>query len=85
MKVTVKAEKKESILDAAMDFLTNWASPNSKIKRIRVKGKLNNNDILIDTNRIIKKEYIEVQRNEDTGEINTTEIFSQLLELSDQY
>ena len=39
---------------------------------MRVKGILpNNNESIIDTSFIIKKEYIDAQQNEDTGEINT--------------
>ena len=53
------------------------------IQRIRATGKMpNNSEAIIDTSFIIKKEYIDAQRNEDTGEYNTDYMFSQLILLS---
>ena len=38
----------------------------------------NNNESIIDTSFIIKKEYVVVEQNEDTGEFNTSDMFAQL-------
>ena len=56
------------------------------IQRIRITGKLqNNSEAIIDTSFIIKREYINAQRNDDTGEYNTNLMFSQLISLSNNF
>lgn len=84
--LTVKAEKKKSIKSFVYNVVSLLNGGGSEIKRIRVKGKLpNNNDSIIDTSLIIKKEYIEVEQNEDTGEFSTQNMFNQLKLLSNDY
>lgn len=39
---------------------------------------LSNNESIIDTSFIIKKEYVEVEQNDDTGEFNSASMFAQL-------
>jgi len=84
--LTLKAERKKSILDYAYRLVDNFNGTNSKIRRIRIRGKLDNgNESVIDTGFIVKKEYIEAQQNEDTGEYNTPYMFSQLKALANDY
>lgn len=79
----VKSKRGESMKHAVYDFLAKLNGGRSVIQKIRVKGVLpNNNESIIDSSFIIKKEYIDAQQDEDTGEINTAYLFSQLLILS---
>ena len=84
--VKVKSKRGESIKHAIYDFLAKFNGGKTAIRKIRVKGVLpNNNESIIDTSFIIKKEYIDAQQNEDTGEINTQYLFTQLEELSNSF
>lgn len=79
----IKAERSRNIMQHIYDFLDKKNNAGSTIHRIRVKGKLpNNNESIIDTGFIIKKEYVDAQQNEDTGEYNSTHMFSQLVALA---
>lgn len=82
----IKAERKKSILQHVYDLLDRTTGANAIIHRIRVKGKPpNNNESIIDTRFIIKKEYVNAEQNQDTGEYNSTYMFSQLVELSHNF
>lgn len=79
----IKSKRKKDIKQHVYDLLDRYNGSNTQIKRIRVEGKSDNgNQNLIDTDFIIKKEYIEAQQDEDTGEFNTAFLFSQLVMLS---
>ena len=82
----IKAERKKNIIHHVYDFLDMITRANSNIHRIRVKGKLpNNNESIIDTGFIIKKEYVDVEQDEDTGQFNSRFMFSQLIALSHDF
>lgn len=84
--MSVRAERKKNIKAHIYDFVDKLAGNESKIKRIRVKGKLSNdNESIIDTSFIIKREFVEVVQDEDTGEFNSTDMFLQLKYLSRDY
>lgn len=81
--IEIKSKRKKDIKQHIYDFLDKYGGVNKQVKRIRVEGKSDNgNHNLIDTEFIIKKEYIDAQQNEDTGEYNTTYMFAQLIALS---
>ncbi len=81
--IEVKTKRHESIKAFSKDMVVMLGGGKSKIKKIRIKGKNEqNNDIMIETGMIIKKEYVETQMNEDTGEIITANMFSEMVELS---
>lgn len=80
--VEVKAKRNRDIASTVDDLFAKF-SGGQTIKKIRVVGKnQNNNEIIIDTDFIGKREYVNAQLNEDTGEINTVFMFSQLIELA---
>lgn len=84
--ITIKAEREQSILEHVYDFVDKIGGANSTIRRVRVRGKLNNgNDGIIDTNFLGKKEWIDAQQNKDTGEYNSVFMFSQLASLANDY
>lgn len=84
--IGLKTEKKESIKHTIYDVLAKMAGGRTEIKRVRVKGKMSDSsESVIDTDFIIKKEYIDAQQDEETGEYNTQYMFSQLEMLSNDY
>ena len=84
--VSLKPEKKKSIKNFIDDILSKTIGVKREIKRIRVKGKMSDSsECIIDTDFIVKKEYIDAQQSEETGEYNTQYMFSQLKELANKF
>jgi hypothetical protein len=82
----IKTERRETIKHTIYDIFSKLTGGPSVIRRIRVKGKTSDtNESIIDTSFINKKEYIDAQQNEDTGEYNTAYMFSQLELLSQDF
>lgn len=83
--IEVKAQRGLSLKTMMYDLLAKF-NGGQTIQRIRATGKLSDkSETIIDTSFIIKKEYIDAQRNEDTGEYNTDFMFSQLMLLSNSF
>ena len=79
MTLTVKAEPKHSIIDAVKEWFRKIGGVNSKIYRIRIKGKNeDNNQVVLNTDGIEKQEYIEVNVDEETGEVQSIELLEQI-------
>ena len=84
--IGLKTEKKESIKHTIYDVLAKMSGGRTDIRRVRVKGKMSDSsESIIDTDFIIKKEFIDAQQDEDTGEYNTQYMFSQLELLSNDF
>lgn len=84
--VQLKAKRKKSILDSLYHFVDKHNNGNGRVKRIRVVGRTNNNnETIIDTGFIIKKEFVEVNQNDDTGEFNSLDMFASIKDLSNQF
>ncbi len=84
--IGLKTERKESIKQTIYDILSKITGGRTEIKRIRVKGKMGDaSESIIDTDFIIKKEFIDAQQSEDTGEYNTQYMFSQLELLANKF
>jgi len=82
----IKANRKKSILDSLYRIVDKYNGNNSNIRRIRVVGRTdNNNETIIDTGFIVKKEFVEVTQNSDTGEFSSIEMFQSIKELSNQF
>jgi len=86
VELKISAKRGESIKNYVYNILAKLNGGNSKIKKIRVRGRQSNdNECVIDTDFVIKKDYIDAQKNADTGEYNSIYMFSQLKELSNRY
>lgn len=82
----IKAERKKSVLDTIYQFLDKHNDVTSGLKRIRVVGKTSNNtETIIDTGFIIKKEFVTVSQNTETGEYVSSEMFSAIKDLLTQF
>ena len=83
LKLVATAEAGESIKEVAVDLFNAFSNQESGISRVRVFGNDdNNNEIILDTLKIIKNEYVKVDLNPDTGEVMTPQIISELLKIS---
>ena len=84
--IGLKTKKNESIKHTIYDMLDKMTGGRNEIRRVRVKGKMSDStESIIDTNFIIKKEFIDAQQDDDTGEYNTPYMFSQLELLSNDF
>lgn len=77
--ITVKAERKNSISDIALDILKLFKIADTKVTRLRVWGETcDKQNILIDTSLFSKKTEIKCELNPETGEVSTAKIVSQM-------
>ena len=82
MKLSISSNLKESIKSTTIDIFNKYNEGGSIISKIRVEGKdIRDNDVLIDTSFMNKQEQITIERNTDTGELATDQIYSELTEL----
>lgn len=80
--VTVKAKQRESLTKRSLkDVFNKFTTAGSKVKRIRLYAKDQNNfNVIIDTSSTKKIEEITVELNED-GTVDTYSIFAKMEEL----
>ncbi|SEA76705.1 hypothetical protein [Pedobacter hartonius] len=83
VKLTIKAERGMSINNALTDAFNRLNGGRSKIHKIRVRGKNDqDNDVIIDTELIAKTEFVEAEINRLTGEISSEQIFEQMRDIA---
>ena len=87
IKVVVNANKFENIKEFAIDSFNKISGTKDKsIVKIRVIGNDNeNNDVILDTSFFNMIEFINVDLNLDTGEINTTQMITGLKKIANSY
>ena len=77
--LTAKAEKNESITEAAIDIFNKFSSPKNAISKVRIYGKdEDNGNVILDTSFIEKIEFLSSTLNMETGEIETAEMITSL-------
>lgn len=83
--LTMKAEKEMSLKGFGLDVLQLLQGKKSKISKIRIYGEDDEKrNVMIDTEFMGKKTEIEAELNPDTGEVITTNIYSELEELAEE-
>lgn len=81
--IKISAKRNRNILRTISDMLRG---NNSNVISMRVFCKMpDDTDSVIDTGTIVRKEFIDVDRNEITGEFDTSSMFRKLNELLDSY
>lgn len=84
--LTAKASTKDSITEVAIDLYNKLQQKNSPISRVRIRGiDPNNNEILLDTALLCKAEFVTVDLNPESGEVNSIQLFSGLKEIANSY
>lgn len=84
LEITIKAEKsmdiKEPLLDIANKFASKENKKNGSISKVRIAGKdENGTPTIIDTSFIERVDSTSISLNPTTGQIETTEAYSNLL------
>ncbi len=82
----IKPQRGESIKDLIVDIFKKLDTEQSIIKRIRIKGKSEDgSECVADTLvSLTKRQSVIIQKEEDTGAIKTSNIFSQMEEISNR-
>lgn len=85
LKLTLSASKSESITEVAIDLYNSFAS-GSDISKVRIYGvDENNNEKILDTTFMGRVEFIKVDLNQETGEVNTTQLFTGLVKMANSF
>lgn len=85
VRIKITATRNHSIKETVRDGLAFLNGNRREIISMRVRGKMPNNDeSLIDTNVIIKKDYVEVEQDDNTGEFVTDMMFGEIERLASQ-
>lgn len=81
-----KSSKKESITEVAVDLYNKLQQKESPISRIRIRGiDPNKNEILLDTSFMCRKEFITVDINQETGEVNSAQLYTGLKNIANSF
>lgn len=84
LKLIATADLGENIKELATDLFNAFNADGSKISRVRVFGTdTDNNDIKLDTQSIIKNEWVKVDLNSETGEVITPQILTSMYNISE--
>lgn len=81
--IDIRASRAESIKETAKELLAKFNGGERRVNKIRIKGKNStDNDVVLDTSYIEKREHIDAYLNEDTGEVNSTFFMSELSKIA---
>jgi hypothetical protein len=84
LKLVASAAVGESIKEVAVDLFNAFNRKESGITKVRIFGiDENNNDVILDTSKIVKIEFVKVDLNPETGEVMTPQIISGLVKISE--
>jgi hypothetical protein len=82
LKLTIGSNPRESIKEFTVDLFNKYNVGHSGISKIRIKGRdESNNDILLDTSFMNKMEYLNIDKDLLTGELNSLQILDGLTRL----
>lgn len=86
LKLVAAASPQESITEVAIDFYNALNRKNSEVSKVRIYGNdEDNNEIILDTSFMSKVEFVEVDLNQDTGDVNSTQLFSGLKKIANTF
>ena len=86
LKLTLSASKSESITEVAFDLYNSFTNSNSDISKVRIYGvDENNNEKILDTTFMGRVEFIKVDLNQETGEVNSTQLFTGLVKMANSF
>jgi hypothetical protein len=79
LKLVAASNIGDDITELAVDLFNKFKKGESDISKVRIIGRdSNNNDVILDTSFMGKKEYVTIEINSDTGDLNTTQMFTNL-------
>ena len=84
--LTAKASPKESITEVGIDFWNKMQHSDSPISRVRIKGvDENENSVLLDTSLLCRQEFVTVNLDSETGEVNSTQLLLRLQKMAKEF
>lgn len=83
LKLTASAEIGESLKDIGVDLFNAFNLKGSKITKVRIYGTdIEDNPVILDTTFMSKIEFVNVDLNQETGEVMTTQLITGLNRIS---
>ncbi|MBL7976647.1 MAG: hypothetical protein JNJ85_17160 [Candidatus Kapabacteria bacterium] len=83
LKLVASASTQESITEVAIDFYNAMTRKDSPVSKVRIHGNdENNNEVILDTSFMSKEEFVKVDINSETGEVNTTQLLTGLKKIA---
>lgn len=79
VEVVLKAKRGLSIQNYVLNILARLNGGRSQITKIRVKGLIDGVESIIDTSVVVKRSFIDVPKNEETGEFNSPDMLQQMV------
>lgn len=77
--VSVKAKNRDNIADFARDVYGSFTGGNQEIRRIRLTGKSDDNNVVVlNTDRIERQEYVNPEIDDTTGEILSDQLLEEM-------
>lgn len=84
--LSVAAKRNEDIKTLIMDVFASFNDSEKGLRRLRVFAKnQDNHDVIIDTQALCMKSVFVVDVNEDTGELNTSQVYRQMQSIAEAY
>lgn len=81
LKLVASAELGENISEVAVDFFNALNLKGSNISKVRVFGNdSKNNEVILDTSHMTKRDFIKADLNPETGEVITPQMISGLVD-----
>lgn len=86
LKLVATASPQESITEVAIDFYHALKRKDSVVSKVRIYGvDEDKNEIILDTSYMSLVEFVEVDLNQETGEVNTSQLFSGLKKIAENF
>ena len=81
--LTVKANPRDSITEFGVDLWNKVNRQDSLVSRIRIKGTNDeSNNVILDSDMMSRKEYVTVDLNQETGEVNSIQLLSEMRKIA---
>jgi hypothetical protein len=77
--IIVRPQRLRDMKLAALDLLRNFNGETTQIKKLRIEGRnARNNQVVIDTTFMEKREFVDAIMNEDTGVVDSISLFANM-------
>ena len=81
--LTVKANPRDSITEFGVDLWNKVNRQDSLVSRIRIKGTNDeSNNVILDSDMMSRKEYVTVDLNQETGEVDSIQLLSEMRKIA---
>lgn len=84
--LSISSKRNEDIKTLVWDILAAFKDKEKNISRVRVRAKNpDNHDVIIDTQAMCEKSVFRIELNEDTGELNSQQVFQELTRIAESF